>query len=352
MLKNYRSALLSFVPAAVALFIAASPGSAHECNGFDGVANFDQGLVLTATTNAPAGARGRAEFIAVNDRGTNYQMLFVKTTGLTNSVYAVRLTDDTGTNTYDLGTLNVVTRTNLLGFCGTRSGHDGAGGDDQGENEQGDSGDRDQQGSGEDGRGDFHWSWSTNVTFQDWGDRDREDSRRRSGWMGLLSLATCTNLHNFATNACWWYTNTLTVGSGSFVLPAGLNQTNAGVLKVSDSNDVVVLTGDFSTTTNSTIIYKEIVDIVPGTATNAHGTATITYQLARSKCAGTFNLDAAGLTASQKLFLTANGTNTVKAFTSQTGTLRVRSFPRLNVATLKDVVARDCATNFVFTVNF
>ena len=357
MSKKYRSVFLSFAPAAIALVITSSSGNAHDCNGFDGVANFDQGLVLTATTNAPAGARGRAEFIAVNDRGTNYQMLFVKTTGLTNSVYTVHLTDDTRTNTYDLGTLNVVTRTNLFRLChdGSRD-HDEGDDDDQGDEDGRDgrdgSGDRDGHRSGEDGRGFFSWGWGMSAGFRDWADRNREDSRWREDWTGLLSLAACTNLHTFATNVCWWYTNTLTVGSGSFVLPAGLSQTNAGIIDISDSNSVVVLTGDFSKATNSTIVYKEIVDITPGTATNAHGTATISYRMARSRSVGTFNLEAAGLPACDRLCLTANGTNTVKAVTSRTGTLRVRSFPRVNIATLQTVVAKDRATNVVFTVDF
>src|SRR5258705_11716402 len=79
--------------------------------------NLDQGLILTPTTNAPAGAKGKAEFILVNDNGTNYEMLFVKTINLTNSDYTVEVTDDTGTNTYNLGTLNVVTDTNLDAGC-------------------------------------------------------------------------------------------------------------------------------------------------------------------------------------------------------------------------------------------
>src|SRR5262249_20815967 len=134
-----------FAAVSITLFGSQPFASAHDDEHFRGddnerfrgVANFEQGLVLTATSNAPAGAKGKAEFIAVNDHGTNYEMLFVKTIGLTNGVYSVHLADATRTNIFDLGTLNVVTKTNLLRLCGTRSDDDDQGED---ENEDGDQG--------------------------------------------------------------------------------------------------------------------------------------------------------------------------------------------------------------------
>ena len=293
-----------------------------DCNRFRGIINFDQGLILTATTNAPAGAKGKAEFILVNDNGTNYEQLFVKTIGLTNSVYTVRVTDDTGTNTFDLGTLNVVTKTNLdAGWhhFGIRC---------------------------------FPWGGGTNTPSPGWTNWVRNNARQQPRWSKLLRLSTCTNLATFATNAYCWHTNTLTVGSGSFLLPDGLSQSNAVLLTVSDSNNIVDLQGDFTATTNSTIIYKEIADIIPGTATNAQGTATITYRLLNSKSVGTFRLQATGLLPREKLYLTADSTNTVKVYTGSQGTLDVRTFRRLDVATVQSVVATDTSSNVVFTVHF
>src|SRR5262249_17595074 len=105
---------------------------AETCADFHGTADFSQRLILTATSNAPAGARGKAAFIAVDDNGTNYEALFVKTFGLGEGVYTVSVTDDTGTNTFDLGTLNVMTVTNC------HHGDDqGENDDDQGENDGG-----------------------------------------------------------------------------------------------------------------------------------------------------------------------------------------------------------------------
>lgn len=293
----------------------------HDGDHFHGIINFDQGLVLTPTTNAPAGAKGRAEFIAVNDNGTNYEMLFVKTIGLTNSVYTVEVTDDTGTNTYNLGTLNVVTKTNL------------------------DAGRRFSKRSAP-------WGGAASAPSSGYTQWVQENAQEQPRWSNLMNLQDNTNLMTFATNAYCWHTNTLTVGSSSFLLPAGLSQTNAAIITVSDSNHVVALVGDFRTTTNSTVIYKEIANIVPGTATNAQGAATITYRLARGKALGTFKLQATGLPPVQKLFLTADGSNTLKVRTSNQGTLTVRRFPHLDLATVQRIVGTDTSSNVVFSVRF
>jgi hypothetical protein len=335
--KHYHTLLLSIATCAISFcgpHAWADDGDSgdgdnwHDCEGehrhhhrFDGVINLDQGLILTATSNAPAGAKGKAEFILVNDNGTNYEMLFVKTVGLTNSVYNVQVTDDTGSNTFDLGTLNVVTKTNF--DCGwIRPSHC------------------------------FPWGSGTNAPSPGWTNWVGKCAESQPFWSRLMRLGTCTNLATFATNAYCWHTNTLTVGSGSFLLPDGLSHSNAAVITVSDTNNVVALTGDFTTATNSTVIYKEIANIIPGTATNAQGAATITYRLARGKSIGTFKLQATGLPPSQKLFLTADGTNTCKVYTGSQGHLNVRSFRHLDVATIQSVVATDTSSNVVFSVNF
>ena len=283
--------------------------------------NLDHGLILTPTTNAPAGAKGRAEFIVVNDNGTNFEMLFVKTVNLTNGDYTVEVTDDTGTNAFSLGTLNVITKTNVDSGCHfTRSCPP--------------------------------WGGATNAPWAGFMKWVRDTAQKEAHFSKLMHLGANTNLTTFATNAYCWHTNTLSVGSGSFLLPDGLSHSNATTITVSDSSTNVVLTGDFSTATNSIIVYKEIANIIPGTATNAEGSATITYRLARNKAVGTFKLQATNLPPSQKLYLTADGTNTVKVYTGSQGALTVRSFRRLNLATVQNIVATDTSSNVVFSVNF
>ncbi|HXI52090.1 MAG TPA: hypothetical protein VNH84_11310 [Candidatus Saccharimonadales bacterium] len=297
----------------------------QDCRRFRGTINLDQGLILTPTTNAPAGARGNAHFVLVNDNGTNYEMLFVRTIGLTNSVYTVELADDTGTNTFNLGTLNVVTKTNLDAGCHFKRNCGPWGG-----------------GTNAPSPGYTRWVRETVR---------KEVARNRTAWSKLMHLSACTNLYTFATNAYRSYTNTLSVGSGSFLLPDGLSQSNATVLTISDSTNVVLM-GDFSTATNSTIVYKEIANLIPGTATGAQGAATITYRLARGKAVGTFKLQATGLPPSERLYLTADGTNTVRVFTGSQGALTVRSFRRLDWANVQNIVATDTSSNVVFSVHF
>ena len=310
-----------------------------NCSDFHGVANLQQGLALTPTTNAPAGAAGKAVFIAVDDNGTNYTLLFVKTTGLTNGAYSVQLADDSRTNFFDLGTLNVTTRTNF--------NHDS---DDD------DQGDSDHESDSLRRLGRRHgWDWShfpEGVAGAGWTNWLWQCASTNHDWTNLFNLGNCTNLHWFATNAYCWYTNTRSAGSGSFTLPDGLTQSNATVINVLDAETNIVLTGDFSGATNSTVIFKEIADIIPGTATNAQGTATIRYRLVNSIAVGSFRLNASGLPPKEKLYLTANGTNTIKVCTRRNGTLRVSRFRGMDFSSLTEIVATDTSSNIVFTVNF
>jgi hypothetical protein len=92
--------------------------------------------------------------------------------------------------------------------------------------------------------------------------------------------------------------------------------------------------------------------LVPGTATNVQGHATLTLISRSGTTYGTFKLSASGLEARQKLYLTANETNTFKVYTSRSGTLYVGSLPRTKVINLQTVVATDVSSNVVFSVSF
>ena len=72
---------------------------------------FREFVVLASTTNAPAGAMGRAAVEAESDEGTNTATLEVEASGLLVGTYTASITD-TATNTYTLGTFDVTVRTN------------------------------------------------------------------------------------------------------------------------------------------------------------------------------------------------------------------------------------------------
>jgi len=328
--------------------------------------DFQQGVVLTATSNAPAGASGKAQIVAINDNGTNTSVLFVKTTGLTNGTYYVSLTQLGNSNITSLGSLNVAGSPGCFRF-GHRHGRGHGGGYDDGDRHGNDDGDDDDEDDddGERGDGDRDDSYRANGNRGD-GDRSYGDhgdwisssftnwltrcSRTDSAFRHLVCGGVATN--RFRTNIYHWYTNCLTVGSGSFLLPSGLVQSNVAEILISDSNGDVVLFGDFSGVTNSTSVYIETVDLVPGTATNLQGTATLTLITRNGKGVGVLKLYATGLDPLEKLYLTANGTNTCRVRTSASGTLKVKTLPRINLFNLQTLVATDVSSNIVFTADF
>src|SRR5262245_48451598 len=91
-------AVASILAGGVALVLFANEG--EDDDNIQGTEQFHQEIVLTATTNAPAGATGEAEFEAENDHGTNSASLNIETEGLADGTYTVSVTDTTGTNTF------------------------------------------------------------------------------------------------------------------------------------------------------------------------------------------------------------------------------------------------------------
>jgi hypothetical protein len=65
-----------------------------------------------------------------------------------------------------------------------------------------------------------------------------------------------------------------------------------------------------------------------------------------------FKLFATGLDPREKLYLTANGTNTFRVRTSAAGTLRIRTLPRTTLVNLQTLVATDISSNVVFSASF
>ena len=339
--------------------------------------DLQQGVVLTATSNAPARASGRARIVAINDNGTNTSVLFVKTTGLTNGAYFVSLTqlgDTNLTNLISLGSLNVASST-LCFRCGFRFGHwhkfwrhrhgDGRGrsfGDKDEDDDDDDDKGKDDRDDDDDDKGDRdHRDRDKDDGDKDDGDDDDSVSGKFTKWITRCSKMDRAFKHfvcgggatnGFRTNIHHWFTNCLTVGSGSFLFPPGLVQSNVAQILISDPNGDVVLFGDFSSVTNTTSVYIETVNLVPGTATNLQGTATLTLISRNTRTVGTFKLFATGLEPREKLYLTANGTNTFRVRTSAAGTLRIRTLPRTKLVNLQTLVATDVSSNIVFSASF
>ena len=333
--------------------------------------DLQQGVVLTATSNAPARASGRAQIVAINDNGTNTSVLFVKTTGLTNGTYYVSLGQLGSSNLTSLGSLNVAHSRRCFRFgcgfgyrrgdghtCGSGFQYSRGDDDDHDEGDDDDDGDDDHDGDGHYGDRDdedrwdwIRWDWNRGYSmassFTNWMTRC---SRIDSAFNYLACGGGVTN--GFRTNIFQRYTNCLTVGSGSFLLPPGMVQSNVTEILISDSDGNVVLSGDFSGVTNSTSVYIETVDLVPGTATNLQGNATLTLISRKGRTVGAFKLLASGLDPRQRLYLTANGTNTCRVRTSAAGTLKVKTLPRTRLVNLQTLIATDVSSNIVFSASF
>jgi len=322
--------------------------------------DLQQGVVLMATSNAPAGASGRAWMVAINDNGTNTSVLFIKTTGLTNGDYFVSLGQLGNTNITSLGSLNVAGSPGCLS-CGHEDEDGDEDSEDHGDGEHGDGEhggghhDRGHHGGGKHGaekhrggkHGDGEHDNGISSSFTNWLARC---SKHDDAFRHFVGGNDATN--QFRTNIYHWYTNCLTVGSGSFLLPSDLVQSNIAGIWISDSNGRVVLSGDFTGVTNSTSVYIETVSLEPGTATNLQGMATLKLTTRNGRTVGAFKLSASGLEPRQKLYLTANGTSICPVRTSSTGTLTIKRLPRANLATLQTLVATDTSSNIVFSASF
>jgi hypothetical protein len=234
-----------------------------------------QVIVLTASSNTPTNAAGAASLKSDTDDATNRVELEVTVAGLNTGTYHVSVTDITGTNVFDLGTVDVIPLTPSL---------------------------RELEGDG---------------------------------------------------SSCSAGTNIVNVGSSQFSLPSGLDATNVAFLFVYDTNGVVDLTGDFTSLTNMTaLVYNETVSVIPGTASRVQGHGTLSLAYKKGKTTGSFKLDATGLTPRQTLYLKANGVSSATASTSTKGALKVQRLPRVNLANLQDLEAKDKTGNVVFSLKF
>ena len=133
--KRFLTLLAAVSVLAAGLTSAAFADDGEDDDDIQGMEQLHLEVVLIATTNAPAGATGEAEFEGENDHGTNSATLEVETEGLAVGTYTVSVTDNTGTNTYVLGTFDVSSATD------TNEDDDSQGdNDDQGEDTGEDSG--------------------------------------------------------------------------------------------------------------------------------------------------------------------------------------------------------------------
>jgi hypothetical protein len=297
-----------------------------------GFFHLQQGITLTATTNSPSGATGKAELVAECASGTNSSVLLVQTAGLTDGTYTVSVTDDTGTNTFVLGTFDVAPPTNSNGHCGRQVVTNGFGGG---------------------------CTFTNGFNFGAW-----------TNWV-CHSVSTngynpgiCTNFAGLWTN---WFatctlsnrpshheTNEIQTTGGSFILPASLEATNVASVSIADSNSVVDLVGDFTNITNVvTCAFDEECVVTPGTNwPDIQGSATITFTIAHGREHGKFLLTAQGAPAGQKFALFVDGIAAGKTRSDKHGDVTIKNLHQKDLSTVKTVVVTDANHNVVFSASF
>ena len=342
------------VPAVVLIaFASVFAQRVNACNtNLCGVEQFRQEIVLTATTNAPEGAAGKAELVNTSNNGTNAALLKVQVCGLTNGTYSVSITDTTGVDTV-LGTFDVGIFTNRCRWgCLPKPVPPWIG-----------------LGPGF-GRGrarGFNADKQINCFNLD----DCTNQIDCSVWTNLCNIGAFTNCLAALTN--WLDGTSWTNGCGgcfhrfhgpccgtnhcsraAFALPDGVATGAVASVSIVDSNDVVDLEGDFITVTNTVdALFTGQSAVQPGPAgAGVTGQATLTIQTKNGKPSGKFLLVASGAPASQKLALVVNGATVGRARSDKQGNIVIKKLPKADLTTVTSVVVKTADGTVVLSVTF
>lgn len=316
MVTKYLSRLAVIAVLASGFVLAARADEGGDDGEIDGTEELHLDVVLTATTNAPAGATGSVKLESEYDHGTNDAVLLVQTAGLSNGAYTVSITDLTGTNTYVLGTFDPSTLTG--------DGED----DDQNEEHHGDS-----------TNAFSNCSFTNNFDCASW-------TNWVGSWTNWFGSGSCTNQQGEDDG------DDDTDHKVAFLLPDGVNALDIASLEIADSNSVVMLTGDFSTATTNGH-YDADCAVTPGPlAPTLTGRATINVLIKKSKSRGAFLLTAQGAPANLKLNVIVNGLPKGSARSDKLGNVTIKKLREKNLATVRSVILEDQDSNQVLSVRF
>ncbi len=249
----------------------------HERGGqVEGHERLEQKAKLTATADAPAGAKGKAELKATNINGVSDAMLKLEIEGLADGTYTVTvasLADATVTTL--LGSFDVVT--------GGSDPEDDGDGDGEGE-DQHDQASRASQddGSDDDSGGGHHGDEGVSVVFG---------------------------------------------GADGIAFPVGFNPLDIGAVTIADANGVVLLSGSFDSAPNSA--FKAVVQVQGGVDDpDANGMVVVKARVKKNVLTQRFALVAHGLPAKVPVTVTFNGTQTINTHTTRKGNLAVTRLPK------------------------
>ena len=135
-------------------------------------------------------------------------------------------------------------------------------------------------------------------------------------------------------------------------MPDGVNPLDIASLAIADSNNVMMLTGDFSTATTNGEYHADC-SVSPGTlAPGVTGHATINVYITHSKTRGAFMLTAQGVPAKLKLRVFVNGVPSGSARSDSSGNVTVKKLRQQDLTSVQSVELADKDHNEVLSVRF
>jgi hypothetical protein len=146
-----------------------------------------------------------------------------------------------------------------------------------------------------------------------------------------------------------------TVGGASFPLPTGLDPTNVTTISISDTNGLPDLTGDFANARRPfPCVFDTVISLVPGPlCANLLGTAWLHIEAGKGGTHGSFSLTASGAPPKATLHLFVNGVEAGTIKTDRRGRLTVNKLPKgTDPSSLSTIAAEDADGNIAFSASF
>ena len=146
-----------------------------------------------------------------------------------------------------------------------------------------------------------------------------------------------------------------TVGGASFPLPAGLDPTNVATIAVTDTNGLVDLTGDFTSAHRPPpCVFDALISLVPGPlCPNLLGSARLHIEVKKGSARGSLSLVASGAPPKAALNLFVNGVSVGTVKSDRHGRLTIHKLPNgTDLSGLTTIAAEDAAGNVAFSASF
>ncbi|MGD0017239.1 MAG: hypothetical protein ABSC38_06975 [Verrucomicrobiia bacterium] len=174
--------------------------------------------------------------------------------------------------------------------------------------------------------------------------------------LGMFDVSVHTNRCDKPQPQCVMvWTNTCAFGEAEFSLPTDLDPTSVVTVTVSDTHGLVDLTGDFTNPTKpAPCTFNTVVPLTPGpSGTHVAGSAQLSIKILKGKTHAKFSLTASGVPANTKMSLVVNGTTVGTIKSNRHGSVTLKKLPKnTDLTGLTSVQAEDNSGQVVFSASF